>query len=123
MGHPVFPLSRLSAAYQNAYQEQQRRRLKRDSGEVEDTIEPLNSTDLNSTLVPVNNENIEGEFENNTMLENLENDSEDGPNPEGNIEDEDEVSSENLPESEEDHSSSEERQVCFHYLYGQMKHL
>ena len=74
-------------------------------------------------MVPVNNENIEGEFENNTMLEDLENDSEDGPNPEGNIEDEDEVSSENLPESEEDHSSSEERQVCFHYLYVQIKHL
>ena len=38
------PGFRLSAAYQNAYQQQEKRRLKRDSGEVEDDIETGNST-------------------------------------------------------------------------------
>ena len=98
------PLSRLSAAYQNAYQEQQRRRLKRDSGEVEDTIDALNSTDLEFF-----NETIGSEFENDTMSEDFET----GSSVEEEIaEDEDEAHSEDISESEEDVSSREDRQVC-----------
>ena len=123
---------RLSAAYQNAYQEQQKRRLKRDSGEVEDDVETGNSTDINSAE-KFKNGTWEMYSKNDTNQEGHEVDSGDAPDleeesgGEGDVEADDEPresllqseKDERLSQSEEDDDvTSEERQVCLYHHAG-----
>ena len=126
------PWFRLSAAYHNAYQEQQKRRLKRDSGEVEDDVETGNSTDINSAekfkngtweIYSGNDTTQEGHEVGNGDAPDLEEES----GGEGDVETDDESPEsqlqsekyERLSQSEEDDDvTSEERQVCLYSHAG-----
>ena len=125
--------SRLSAAYQNAYQEQQMRRLKRDSGEVEDEIEMGNFTDNINTTEKVERGTWEAHTGNYTTQEGQDVGNGDAPDleeesgGEGKVETDDESpesqlqseKDERLSQSEEeDDVTSEERQVCLYSHAG-----
>ena len=129
----TFPGSRLSAAYQNAYQEQQKRRLKRDSGEVEDEIESGNFTDNDNATKQFERGTWEAQSGNGTAQEGHEvgngevPDLEEESEGEGDVEADDESSEsqlqsekdERLTQSEEDDDvTSEERQVCLYSHAG-----
>ena len=116
--------SRLSAAYQNAYQEQQMRRLKRDSGEVEDEIEMGNFTDNINTTEKVERGTWEAHTGNYTTQEGQDVGNGDAPDleeesgGEGDVEADDESRESQSQSEEDDDVTSEERQVCLYSHAG-----